>query len=143
MTGEGRAPRERRAAFPPTRKSLGQHFLTDRRILGRIADALRLEGHETVLEIGPGRGALTDILAERAHQIVEERQRQIVRPDRVADGGQNQLVASRRGRLRTRRSAHGGIDNVERSPHIVRRVGMSRRSLGSRRNSPPHRNTAT
>jgi 16S rRNA (adenine1518-N6/adenine1519-N6)-dimethyltransferase len=70
MTGEGGAPRERRAAFPPTRKSLGQHFLTDRRILGRIADALRLEGHETVLEIGPGRGALTDILVDRAARLV-------------------------------------------------------------------------
>jgi len=51
--------RSRRADFPPTRKSLGQHFLTDRRILGRIADALHLQGDETVLEIGPGRGALT------------------------------------------------------------------------------------
>jgi 16S rRNA (adenine1518-N6/adenine1519-N6)-dimethyltransferase len=70
MAGEGGAPHERRAAFPPTRKSLGQHFLTDRRILGRIADALRLEGHETVLEIGPGRGALTDILADRAARLV-------------------------------------------------------------------------
>ena len=60
----------RRGAFPPTRKSLGQHFLSDRRILGRIADALQLKGGETVLEIGPGRGALTDILAERAGRLI-------------------------------------------------------------------------
>jgi 16S rRNA (adenine1518-N6/adenine1519-N6)-dimethyltransferase len=64
------APRDRGAAFPPTRKSLGQHFLSDRRILGRIADALQVQGHETVLEIGPGRGALTDILAERAGRLI-------------------------------------------------------------------------
>jgi 16S rRNA (adenine1518-N6/adenine1519-N6)-dimethyltransferase len=70
MSGERGAPRDRRAAFPPTRKSLGQHFLNDRRILGRIADALQLEGHETVLEVGPGRGALTDILAERAGRLI-------------------------------------------------------------------------
>ena len=57
-------------AFPPTRKSLGQHFLNDRRILGRIADALHLKGGETVLEIGPGRGALTDILADRAGRLI-------------------------------------------------------------------------
>ncbi len=57
-------------AYPPVRKSLGQHFLTDRRILGRIADALELRGDETVLEIGPGRGALTDLLAPRAGRLV-------------------------------------------------------------------------
>src|SRR6478672_1017289 len=62
--------KSRRAAFPPTRKSLGQHFLTDRRILGRIADALHLTGSETVVEIGPGRGALTDLLAERAGRLI-------------------------------------------------------------------------
>src|SRR3954470_23655905 len=62
--------RSRRADFPPTRKSLGQHFLTDRRILGRIADALQLQGGETVVEIGPGRGALTDLLADRAGRLV-------------------------------------------------------------------------
>src|SRR5512132_3291472 len=70
MGEDGSAPRERRGAFPPTRKSLGQHFLNDRRILGRIADALQLHGTETVLEIGPGRGALTDILAERAGRLI-------------------------------------------------------------------------
>jgi len=62
--------KSRRADFPPTRKSLGQHFLTDKRILGRIADALHLKGDETVLEIGPGRGALTDLLAERAGRLI-------------------------------------------------------------------------
>ncbi|MDB4892977.1 MAG: Ribosomal small subunit methyltransferase [Gemmatimonadetes bacterium] len=70
MIDDSRAPRRDRAGFPPTRKSLGQHFLTDKRILTRIADALHLEGGETVLEIGPGRGALTDILAERAGRLI-------------------------------------------------------------------------
>jgi 16S rRNA (adenine1518-N6/adenine1519-N6)-dimethyltransferase len=64
------SPPRSRGKFPPTRKSLGQHFLSDRRILGRIADALQLTGGETVLEIGPGRGALTDILAERAGRLI-------------------------------------------------------------------------
>jgi len=67
---DGDDGRRARGAFPPTRKSLGQHFLTVRRILGRIADALHLTGTETVLEIGPGRGALTDILAERAGRLI-------------------------------------------------------------------------
>jgi 16S rRNA (adenine1518-N6/adenine1519-N6)-dimethyltransferase len=68
--GDSGRPRGARGGLPPARKSLGQHFLTDRRILGRIADALQLQGGETVMEIGPGRGALTDILADRAGRLV-------------------------------------------------------------------------
>lgn len=66
------APRRPRAggAFPPTLKRLGQHFLTDRRVLERIADSLELTPDDTVVEIGPGRGALTDLLAERAGRVV-------------------------------------------------------------------------
>lgn len=58
------------SAFPPTRKSLGQHFLADRRVLEGIADALGLTGQETVIEIGPGRGALTDRLVPRAKRLI-------------------------------------------------------------------------
>lgn len=60
----------RRERLPPVRKSLGQHFLADRRILTRIADALELSGSETVIEIGPGRGALTDLLLERSGRLI-------------------------------------------------------------------------
>ena len=56
--------------LPPPRKRLGQHFLSDPRILSRIADALALSGTETVIEIGPGRGGLTDILAARAARVI-------------------------------------------------------------------------
>jgi 16S rRNA (adenine1518-N6/adenine1519-N6)-dimethyltransferase len=49
---------------------LGQHFLASEGYRTRIVDALRLKGHETVLEIGPGKGALTDMLAERAGRLV-------------------------------------------------------------------------
>ena len=57
-------------SYPRPRKRLGQHFLTDRRILERIADALLLSGSETVVEVGAGRGALTDVLSERAARVV-------------------------------------------------------------------------
>ena len=63
-------PRARRGGYPPVRKSLGQHFLTDRRVLGRIAEALELTGTETVVEIGPGRGALTELLLPHAGRVV-------------------------------------------------------------------------
>ena len=67
-----RSPHEGRRAggFPPTLKRLGQHFLADRSVLQAIADALELTGTETVVEIGPGRGALTDLLVERAARVV-------------------------------------------------------------------------
>lgn len=55
---------------PPVRKSLGQHFLSDRRILERIADALAPTSEDTVVEIGAGHGTLTDILRERARRVV-------------------------------------------------------------------------
>jgi 16S rRNA (adenine1518-N6/adenine1519-N6)-dimethyltransferase len=55
---------------PPIRKSLGQHFLNDRRILQRIVDALELTGAETVIEIGPGRGSLTELLVPAARRLI-------------------------------------------------------------------------
>lgn len=54
----------------PIRKSLGQHFLNDKRILQRIVDALELTGSETVVEIGPGRGSLTALLVPKAKRLV-------------------------------------------------------------------------
>jgi 16S rRNA (adenine1518-N6/adenine1519-N6)-dimethyltransferase len=64
-------PRDRATSgLPPIRKSLGQHFLTDRRILQRIVDALDLRDGETVVEIGPGRGSLTELLAPRASRLI-------------------------------------------------------------------------
>ena len=57
-------------AYPPVRKSLGQHFLNDPRILKRIADALAPRADETVIEIGPGRGSLTQELLARAGRVI-------------------------------------------------------------------------
>ncbi|RQD68103.1 16S rRNA (adenine(1518)-N(6)/adenine(1519)-N(6))-dimethyltransferase RsmA [Desulfonatronovibrio magnus] len=47
------------------KKSLGQNFLTDGNIAGKIVDALGLEHGDDVLEIGPGQGALTKLLILR------------------------------------------------------------------------------
>jgi 16S rRNA (adenine1518-N6/adenine1519-N6)-dimethyltransferase len=56
--------------LPRPRKRLGQHFLADRTALERIADALAPTADDTVVEIGPGRGALTDLLSARAKRVV-------------------------------------------------------------------------
>ena len=61
------------------KRRLGQHFLTDPRILGRIADALQADSTDTVLEIGPGPGGLTEALVERAGQVIAiEKDRDLV-----------------------------------------------------------------
>jgi 16S rRNA (adenine1518-N6/adenine1519-N6)-dimethyltransferase len=65
MSDESRGSR-----LPPPRKRLGQHFLTDTRTLDRIADVLEITKQDTVIEIGPGRGALTDRLAARAGRLI-------------------------------------------------------------------------
>jgi 16S rRNA (adenine1518-N6/adenine1519-N6)-dimethyltransferase len=56
--------------MPRARKRLGQHFLTDPRILARIADAVEACPADTVLEIGSGPGGLTRELAQRAGRVV-------------------------------------------------------------------------
>jgi 16S rRNA (adenine1518-N6/adenine1519-N6)-dimethyltransferase len=47
------------------KKSLGQHFLKDRKTAFRIAGSLTGIGYDSVLEIGPGMGILTAFLLER------------------------------------------------------------------------------
>lgn len=51
-------------------RRLGQHFLHDPKILGRIVDALDPIPGETVLEIGPGKGSLTEVLLARGLKVV-------------------------------------------------------------------------
>lgn len=57
-------------SMPRARKSLGQHFLHDEGTLDAIVDALGPIENRTVLEIGPGRGVLTDRLVTRAGRLV-------------------------------------------------------------------------
>lgn len=59
-----------RRGLPPVLKRLGQHFLNDADALRDIADALTLTKADLVVEIGPGRGALTELLLTRAGHVV-------------------------------------------------------------------------
>jgi len=56
--GQGRKPK------------LGQHFLADATAVRRIVEALGDISQSTVLEIGPGRGALTSMLSARARRVI-------------------------------------------------------------------------
>ncbi len=51
-------------------KKLGQHWLTDQLALESICDEARLTKNDVVLEIGPGLGALTKHLSQRAGRVV-------------------------------------------------------------------------
>jgi 16S rRNA (adenine1518-N6/adenine1519-N6)-dimethyltransferase len=62
----GKAGREK---FWP-KKSLGQHFLVDRKIIQKIINLAGFQASDLVLEIGPGQGALTFPLARRVRRIV-------------------------------------------------------------------------
>jgi len=52
------------------RPKLGQNFLTDTRLASRIVDALGDISAKVAVEIGPGRGILTDLLVERAGHVI-------------------------------------------------------------------------
>lgn len=52
------------------KKSLGQHFLHNRHYLEMAADAADIKKGETVVEIGPGEGALTAVLLERGAKVI-------------------------------------------------------------------------
>jgi len=52
--------------FAAPRKSLGQNFLQDPNIINKIVAALGVNKTDTVVEIGPGRGALTELIIPQA-----------------------------------------------------------------------------
>jgi 16S rRNA (adenine1518-N6/adenine1519-N6)-dimethyltransferase len=58
------------ARIPRKKPKLGQHFLTDTVATIRIVEALGDLSRSTLLEIGPGRGALTSLLARRARRVI-------------------------------------------------------------------------
>jgi 16S rRNA (adenine1518-N6/adenine1519-N6)-dimethyltransferase len=53
-----------------SKPKLGQHFLVNDSNAARIVDALGDISHSTVLEIGPGRGVLTSLLAKRTRRLI-------------------------------------------------------------------------
>lgn len=58
------------ASFPPALKRLGQNFLIDPNIIRKIVSLAALRPDDTVLEIGPGRGALTSGLCAEARRVI-------------------------------------------------------------------------
>jgi 16S rRNA (adenine1518-N6/adenine1519-N6)-dimethyltransferase len=86
----------RTAAGSGRRPKLGQNFLADRSAAGRIVEALGDVSESTVVEIGPGRGVLTDLLVGHAKHLIT------IELDRVL-GAQ----------LRMKYAQHSGIEILE------------------------------
>jgi 16S rRNA (adenine1518-N6/adenine1519-N6)-dimethyltransferase len=80
----------------PRKPKLGQHFLSDEAAARRIVEALGDGSQSTVLEIGPGRGAITRLLARNTRRLIA------VELDRV-------LAAQ----LRLRFSAYPSVEIIE------------------------------
>ncbi len=68
------------------KKSLGQHFLIDASVLKRILAAAEVDKSDIVIEVGPGLGILTRVLAERAGWVVA-----VELDDRLSEILQNDL----------------------------------------------------
>ncbi len=75
------------------RKSLGQHFLVDDNVVGRILDLARVPAGAPVLEVGPGIGTLTVALCEVAGAVVAvERDSGLLEALKDTTGGCDSLV---------------------------------------------------
>ncbi len=96
-----------------TKKSLGQHFLTDSNIIYKIIDAIIADENDRIIEIGSGTGALTKWLAEKfsdvhaieidqravevlkreiEHLIIHEKDVLKVNWEEIVDGTKNNVV---------------------------------------------------
>ena len=59
-----------RAKFFRTKKRLGQNFLINGEVIADIIDFAKITSEDTVLEIGPGVGFVTEQLVKRAKKVI-------------------------------------------------------------------------
>jgi len=83
------------------RKRFGQHFLHDPVVIGKIITAIDPRPDDFMVEIGPGRGAITAPLLERVgHLQVVELDRDVIDPLRDACAGRGELIVHNADALR-------------------------------------------
>lgn len=56
--------------YQKPKKGLGQHFLIDKNIQEKIVKACKLKKTDTILEIGPGRGEITQVLLGKVKKVI-------------------------------------------------------------------------
>ena len=79
--------------FKPTH-SLGQNFILDDSFLSLLLDAAELDGGENVLEIGPGPGVMTSLIARRAKKVLSIEMDEKLKPvlEEVLAGQENSEI---------------------------------------------------
>jgi 16S rRNA (adenine1518-N6/adenine1519-N6)-dimethyltransferase len=103
----------------PVRKRFGQHFLHDPGVIRRIIDAVAPEPGDRIVEVGPGRGALTWGLLERAKRL------DVIEIDR-------DLAASLKADPRSGSGLHVHVENVLDTDFIrLRGAGEPLRVVGN------------
>ena len=139
----------------PRRRRFGQHFLTDPGILRRIAEASSAGPDTTVVEIGPGRGALTEHLLRTGARVVAiEIDRDLVRRLRERFAAEERLTIVEGDVLEQDLSSLGGpgyalagnipynittpiIFHALRSPRPKQATFLLQREVGERLTAPP------
>jgi 16S rRNA (adenine1518-N6/adenine1519-N6)-dimethyltransferase len=100
------------------RKSLGQNFLVDGNLQRKVVAALEAGSDDEVLEIGPGRGALTSHLAGRVGRLIlVELDRELAADLEVRYGGRAHVEVLQSDILQVR------LDRLSRSPGRLLVVG--------------------
>ena len=51
--------------YPYPQKRFGQNFLTNKHYATKIIDSIKISEQDIILEIGPGRGVLTELISEQ------------------------------------------------------------------------------
>jgi 16S rRNA (adenine1518-N6/adenine1519-N6)-dimethyltransferase len=139
----------------PRRKRFGQHFLTDPGILARIAEASGAAPGVAVVEIGPGRGALTESLLRTGARVTAiEIDRDLIRQLRGRFAGADRLTIAEGDVLEQDLAALGGpgyvltgnipynittpiLFHAMRAPRPSRAVFLLQREVGERMAADP------
>lgn len=115
----------------PAKKHLGQHFLHEQRVIGRIVDAVNPKPGEALVEIGPGQGAITFPLLRRHGELtVVEFDRDLIAPLTAAAEGVGALRILHRDVLSVDFTALAG-ELARGTPRRIRLVGNLPYNLSS------------
>ena len=141
--------------MPLAKKSLGQHFLRNDAVISRIADLIRIEPSDRVIEVGPGPGALTNAIRSRnpeqlwliekddhwaAHHAGLEHPNERVTHGDALQFPWHELEGDWKivGNLPYNVASPMMWDIVEKTPHLTRAVFMIQKEVGDRLCAAPN-----